>query len=155
MIVLVVLILLVALVAFALTRLGRKPNNNPTQFLRRQRPAATTIVACVGASTVQGQVSFNFVDYLNEKFKAKNCEFINAGKNGDLAYNVLQRMPEVLRCKPKYMFLLIGGNDVIASLNPKAADRYIRSKHLPEAPSIESYEANVRKIVNLAKQGGV
>lgn len=155
MVPLLIVAVLVAFFAFAIVRLRRLPKNNPKQFQRKLKKAGTTVVACVGASTVQGQISFNFVDYLSEELKSQNYYFVNAGVNGDLAYNVLQRMPEVLRCNPKFLVIQVAGNDVMASLDPKASKRYVRMKHLPKIPSIQWYEENVRKIIESAKQSGV
>jgi acyl-CoA thioesterase-1 len=155
MIALLVLVVVVIFVAFALIRLGRPPKNNPKQFLRKSRAAGSTVVACVGASTVQGQLGFNFVDYLSERLGPQNYQFINGGVNGDLAFNVLQRMDEALRCNPKYLIIQVAGNDIMAALDPKAARRYTRVKHLPCTPSIEWYGQNVTKIIDLAKHHGV
>ena len=46
------------------------------------------IVVCLGASMVRGQVSYNFVNLLDQRVTKDGFQFINAGVAGDQAYNV-------------------------------------------------------------------
>ena len=57
------------------------------------------LVVCLGASIVRGQFSANFVDML--KTRLSDFQFVNAGVNGDLAYNVLRRLDAVLAQQPR------------------------------------------------------
>lgn len=146
---------MMALIVCAMLRLRQMPKNNPQRFIRESDRGHRRIVACVGASTVQGQMSFNFVEYLSRKLEPQNFAFINAGINGDLAYNVLQRMPEVIACRPDYVVIAVAGNDIMGSLDARSAERYLKMKRLPCPPSIDWYEENIRKIIEVIRQNGI
>jgi lysophospholipase L1-like esterase len=77
--------------------------------------SGSLLVVCVGASIVRGNVSFNFVDLLKGRLEGKGFRFINAGVNGDLAYNVLKRLDSVINLQPDFVTILVGTNDVIAT----------------------------------------
>ena len=49
------------------------------------------LVACLGDSITQGQVSANYVKLLERRWESNGVRFVNAGVNGDLAHNVAQR----------------------------------------------------------------
>ena len=44
--------------------------------------------------------------------------------NGDLAWNVNQRIDEIIKCDPDLVFLLIGSNDAMGSLSKDAGEFY-------------------------------
>ena len=75
------LIIIVAFISifflFMILRLQATPNNDPKHFQRKSKAEGIKIVACVGASTVRRQISFNFVDYLQKELKPENYEFHN------------------------------------------------------------------------------
>lgn len=48
----------------------------------------------IGDSITHGRIGTNFVDILSRKFN--NYEFVNAGVNGHLAWNVNQRLDEII-----------------------------------------------------------
>ena len=76
----------------------RAPENNPGAFLERGRQTTTrTLVVCAGDSITHGVVSANYVEMLERRFAADGYEFVNAGINGQLAYNLLQRLDECRR----------------------------------------------------------
>lgn len=110
------------------------------------------LVVCVGASIVRGNVSFNFVDLLSDRLSNKGFQFINAGVNGDLAYNVLQRLNSVIACQPDFVTILVGTNDVIATISPRTAGFYRWTKKLPCTPNLEWYRENLEEIVKRLQQ---
>jgi lysophospholipase L1-like esterase len=78
--------------------------------------------------------------------------FINAGVNGDLAYNVLMRLDPVVDKQPDFIVILVGTNDVIGSLVPRMAEWYRRVKKLPILPTEQWYRDNMREIVQYLKE---
>ena len=108
-------------------------------------------VVCFGASLTAGTVSFNYLDLLTERPALADFRFINHGVNGDLAWNGLQRLDKVIADRPDYVTILIGTNDVNATLSERNRLRYREFNHLPEDPTLEWYEANLRAIVTRLK----
>jgi lysophospholipase L1-like esterase len=149
-----VLLMLVAFITtLAFQEMIKPAANNPLRFAtgNLHRPGRK-IVVCAGASIVRGQVSFNFVDYLSKKPDLQDFQFINGGINGDLAYNLLQRTDQILSCKPAYIIILVGTNDLLGSLYPKLAIYYKWTKQLPRKPDIDWYSENLQLIVENLKQ---
>jgi lysophospholipase L1-like esterase len=109
-------------------------------------------VVCLGASVVRGQVSTNFVNLLNQRMHKDGFEFINAGVNGDLAYNVLMRLKTVVDRQPDFIIILVGTNDVIGASVPRMTKWYRRAKKLPQLPTEQWYRDNMLKIVRYLKE---
>jgi acyl-CoA thioesterase I len=113
-----------------------------------RRPGTSTLVACVGDSLTAGQLSADWVGLLADRLGPKGYEFVNAGVNSQLAFNVLQRLDEVIACDPDIVTLLVGSNDVLATLSPAHEARYRRYQRLPQRPTLEWYLENVERILN-------
>lgn len=103
-------------------------------------------VVILGDSITHGRVSFNYIDTLAEKFKGR-LEFINAGVNSNLAYNALQRVNAVIDCNPSYAIILIGTNDVNATLDDSKKKKYIETMNLPREPEKGWYRDNLKEII--------
>lgn len=120
----------------------------PEAFLAEGRlPGTRTVVACVGDSITRGQVSANWVDLLRGRLGPRGFQFVNAGVNGDLAFNVAKRLDEVIACHPDVVTLLVGTNDLNARFDASLEQRYRRNQGLSVAPSLEWYVENVEVIV--------
>jgi len=105
-------------------------------------------VACLGASLTAGSVSADYVEMLAARPALAGFRFINHGVNGDLAWNGLQRLGKVIADQPDAVTILIGTNDVNATLSERNRLRYYEFNHLPiEQPTLEWYEENLRAIV--------
>jgi len=101
---------------------------------------------------VRGQVSADFVEILRERLGVEGFDFLNAGVNGDLAYNVLTRLDVVIARQPDFVIVLVGTNDVNSTLTPQIRRAYRLWKRLPETPRPEWYQANMLQIVRLLKE---
>jgi acyl-CoA thioesterase I len=112
-----------------------------------------TIVG-IGASIVQATVSH---DWLNEVAQAMgpDVKVVNCGKNGDLAWNVLQRIDAVLAHQPSDAIVLVGSNDVNGAVDPRAGKAYVRWKRLPKLPTAEWYEASLAAVLERLRGAGV
>jgi lysophospholipase L1-like esterase len=77
---------------------------------------------------------------------------VNAGINSQLSYNVLQRIDQVIKCTPDFITILIGTNDVSATLNEKNAARYVKKQNLPRVPHRHWYEQNLNAIINILQE---
>lgn len=103
-------------------------------------------LVCIGDSITKGQMSADYTRML-EKRCQNPITIINAGVNGDLAYNVFQRLEGIIKQNPDCITLLIGTNDVLATRSDRAAKQYIRKKKLPERPSRQWFASNLEAIV--------
>jgi lysophospholipase L1-like esterase len=110
------------------------------------------MVVCLGASMVRGQVSYNFVNLLNQRMANDGFQFINAGVAGNQAYNVLMRLDSVIDYQPDFFIILVGTNDVTATLSPTLARISRLTGRFPRPPSAEFYKYNMLRIINALKE---
>jgi lysophospholipase L1-like esterase len=114
--------------------------------------AEAIIVACLGSSSTAGKgQAFNWIGELERRPRNKRFCFHNFGVGGDLAYNALQRLPDVLACHPDKVLVLVGGKDVLALVSRKVKRFFRISKHLPSEPSPEWFRENLRAIARRVK----
>jgi len=119
-----------------------------TAFLRSGRwPQTKRLVVCAGDSVTRGQSSANWVDILQRRFAADGYQFVNAGTDGDSAWNVSQRIGDVVRCQPDVVTLQVGGNDVAATFGTWQEKMYWRQQHIPHAPTLALYTECVDEIL--------
>jgi lysophospholipase L1-like esterase len=101
---------------------------------------------------VRGQVSYNFVNLLEQRMTEDGFQFINAGVAGDQAYNVLMRLDSVIDYQPDFVIILVGTNDVTATLSPTLARISRLTKRFPQPPSAGFYKHNMLRIINTLKE---
>jgi len=109
-------------------------------------------VVCFGASLTAGRVSFDYLELLRERPTLAGFRFVNHGVDGDLAWNGLQRLDKLIADAPDTITILIGTNDVNATLSERNLHRYRAFNHLPVDPTLPWYEENLRAIVVRLKQ---
>ena len=106
------------------------------------------VVACLGASLTAGSVSADYVAMLEARLGPAGFRFINHGVNSDLAWNGLRRIGKLIADRPDFVTVLIGTNDVNATLSERNRLRYLTFNHLPiPQPTVAWYEENLRAIV--------
>jgi lysophospholipase L1-like esterase len=110
------------------------------------------LVVCLGASMVRGRVSYNFVNLLDQRMAEDGFQFINAGVAGDQAYNVLVRLDSVIDYQPDFIIILVGTNDVTATISPALARISRLTRRFPQPPSTEFYKYNMLRIINMLKE---
>lgn len=115
---------------------------------RLERP-----LVVAGASIVRGRASVDFVQLLRERFPART--FVNAGVNGNVAWELFQRIDQIIACRPAQVVILIGTNDVQATLSAGALRQTRESKSLPEEPSLDWYAACMTEIVTRLQSADV
>jgi lysophospholipase L1-like esterase len=112
------------------------------------------IVACLGSSTTAGKgQAYDWVGSLARNLANKHVQFRNFGVGGDLAYNALQRVSEVVSSRPDKVVVLVGGNDVLARASEKARRFYRIFKGISAEPSAELYRQNMALIARRLKLG--
>lgn len=90
-------------------------------------------VVCFGDSLTRGQVSANYVDMLAGRPDLGGYHFTNAGVNSDLTLNLVRRVKRVAAHRPDQVIIMIGTNDVIATVRPFSAAFFflIKGMHRP------------------------
>mgnify|MGYP000845561695 CR=1 FL=1 len=107
-----------------------------------------SLVACLGDSITQGQVSANYVRRLADRWRPSGVEVLNAGVNGDLAYNIAARLDPVIQRSPDVVTLLVGTNDVNAQFDDLWLARYRKDQRLPVRPTLQWYAEQVDLILS-------
>ncbi len=150
------LIALAALFIFAYVNLRKKvtshfPATFPTAAFRQGLDSTKPVIVCFGDSNTHGNVSYDWVADLAKKYT--DYQLVNAGRNSDLTFTLLRRMEDVIACKPDIINLLIGTNDINATLAESSLKRYRRTNKIGanEHPSIATFEANYRRIIHQLK----
>lgn len=124
--------------------LFKKPQNSPQKFISKPKKRQRIVFA--GDSLTCGNMSADYTK-LVENSLGNEYEYINAGINADLSYNLLSRLEEIIACNPNYITILIGTNDANATLNKRNKEIYQKLKNLPHPPSLFEYEENLQNII--------
>ena len=117
---------------------------HPTHYIS-DKEYNKKLVIFAGNSITHGRVGYDWVRSLSLNDTSKI--YLNAGMNGDLAWNVNQRIDEIIKCDPDLVFLLIGSNDAMGSLSKDAGEFYKKFKNLPLLPALDWYEKNYDQIL--------
>ncbi|NHJ14407.1 MAG: SGNH/GDSL hydrolase family protein [Candidatus Thorarchaeota archaeon] len=116
---------------------------SPVRALSKKR------IVLLGDSITQGRIGDSYPEMLYAMLDQK-YEFVNAGKNGDLTWNVLQRIEDVMGCHPDAVVILIGTNDALGSL-PKGMAPPNWFVRIPRRPELGWFETNLRAIIQALK----
>lgn len=97
-------------------------------------------IACLGSSSTAARGPYDWVADLERRPQNRDIRFRRFAKGGDLAYDGAQRLPKLIASKPDAVLIMLGGNDVMASMPQQSA--YYRvllklTKHLARAPSLD------------------
>jgi acyl-CoA thioesterase I len=110
------------------------------------RPSGRPVLVCAGDSITHGAMSANWVSQVASS-AASVADTVNAGVNGNLAWNLLSRLDEIIACRPSVVTVLIGTNDALAHISDAWSDGYMKGQRLPQRPTAQWYEANLQRIV--------
>ena len=141
-IILLVLIAVVILVAAAFLYVSRiislPPEGRAVDYLNIKSKNNQRVIACIGDSLTHGNIGVSWIEQLRKEFPSDI--FLNEGINGDVIWQVHQRLEPILNSKPDAVVLMIGSNDVMASYNSKSGERYKRNNNLLDIPTFQSYQ---------------
>ena len=129
--------------------LNRLPNNYPTP----ENIAATQgkkVVVCAGDSNTQGNMGEIWVVRVEKNFP--QYAFLNAGINGDLTYTLMARWEDVIAAKPDFVTILIGTNDVNATMGAKKEKRYRQMKKVFTMPTYKDFRENLIAMIEALKE---
>lgn len=139
-------LLIAGLLVYAFVMATRLPGSRPEKYLNKD-PHQGTRVLTIGDSITHGAMSANYVKLLEHRFSGQEYSFINAGINAELVWNVLQRVDDIIACDPDYITILIGSNDVLATLSESRMKKYIRYQGIPREADRLWFEDNLRELI--------
>jgi len=149
LILLVVAIVAAATVAWKWYRLLQPPARAPERWSESLRPESGPVVLCLGDSITHGHMGSDWTDLLARR----GLSVVNGGINGELAWNLVQRVGRALACRPDVVTVLIGANDAMAAHDEASARRYVRISKLPRPPDLKWFEENLRELVRRLREG--
>ena len=136
---LLTLVVIIAIAFFYVSLIiSKPPKGRAIEFLQSPSSNKNRIIACIGDSLTHGNIGDCWVESLRDEYPEDT--FLNEGINGDVVWQVQQRIEPILACKPDIVILMIGSNDAMASFNKHSGERYKHNNNLPEVPTFESYQ---------------
>jgi lysophospholipase L1-like esterase len=103
-------------------------------------------VACVGSSTTASKGTYGWIAELESRPRNSRFRFVNLGAGGDLSFNLVRRLHHVIDWQPDRVVVLIGTNDILATVFPNFR-RIVRLwKGLPHEPTVQGFRENLRLI---------
>ena len=109
-------------------------------------------VACVGSSTTASKGTYRWIAELESRPRNGRFRFVNLGVGGDLSFNIVRRLPRVVAAQPDRVIILIGTNDILASVFPNFR-RVVRLwKGLSDEPTPQRFRDNLSLITQQLRQ---
>lgn len=126
------------------------PKNRPEKY---RKLINKKVVALAGDSITHGQIGENYVTMLSQRLDKEQFELVNAGVNAHLAWNLLQRVDEIINCEPDFVTIMIGTNDANAATSETEAESYVKRMDLPQMPDQTWYRNVLQEIVTRLQKG--
>ena len=133
-----VVILVAAAFLYVSRIISLPPEGRAVDYLNIKSKNNQRVIACIGDSLTHGNIGVSWIEQLRKEFPSDI--FLNEGINGDVVWQVHQRLEPILNSKPDAVVLMIGSNDVMASYNSKSGERYKRNNNLLDIPTFQSYQ---------------
>ncbi|MGY5858914.1 MAG: GDSL-type esterase/lipase family protein [Candidatus Thorarchaeota archaeon] len=134
----------IILVVFVFVWMNRLPNNRPAKY---QKQEGKEVIVFAGDSVTHGKIGENYVEMMSDRLDMDQFDIVNAGINSHLAWNLLQRLDEIINCEPDFVTILIGTNDANAATSEEEANDYVKRMELPRIPDQNWYQETLHKIV--------
>jgi len=139
-------ILFVVAFLYVSSIIATPPKGRSTELSLHNRPKSGRIIACIGDSLTHGNIGDCWVESLRREYPKDT--FLNEGINGDVVWQVHQRIKPILDCKPDIVLLMIGSNDAMASFNKDSGKRYKNNNKLSEVPTFKSYQKLLPELID-------
>jgi lysophospholipase L1-like esterase len=152
----IILIILFAAITviykYAYYKAQKPPVDNPKDYVKQPGKPGEKVLVCVGDSITHGTVSVSYVDILRKNLSGRNIDIVNAGINGETAWNVLKRVDDIIACKPDYITILIGTNDANGTFSEVVYERQIKDQGLTQRPNKEGFRNNLTELCEILKK---
>jgi lysophospholipase L1-like esterase len=121
----------------------------------RRRGLPRETVVCLGSSTAASKGTYKWIDELEKRPQNKRFRFVNLGVGGDLSFNTIGWLDRVVALRPDRVIVLIGTNDIMASVFPNFR-RFVRAWKRPsDEPSPAQFEENLNFIVRKLQRSAI
>lgn len=127
------------------------PANNLKSALETKSAQKPKIVF-LGDSITHGRVSYDYVGSIARHPNLSDYLVINEGINSRLTVQILEQLDNLKELNPDFVFLLIGTNDLKATLSSDEYNRYAALWKLKEPVTEESFVNNLTKIIQTIKK---
>jgi lysophospholipase L1-like esterase len=127
------------------------PENNIQRSLESNKEKTKKTVLFLGDSLTHGRVSYDYVSQIKKNPRFKDFNIINEGINSRLTNQILEILDDVEKIDPDLIFILIGTNDLKASLNETEYKRYQSLWSLTDPINQTSFINNLSNIVEKLK----
>lgn len=135
-----------AATGYAVWRGMRRPIEDAAVHGREPRKPGERRIVCAGDSLTHATISYDYVQVLRERL-GPSVRILNAGVNGDLAYNLAERLPSIVASDPDDVVVLTGTNDICGEQTPFIAQRQQRAKKLPELANQRFFERELTRFL--------
>ncbi|MCW7463533.1 SGNH/GDSL hydrolase family protein [Leptospira limi] len=122
------------------------PSNNLKGTLEGDVSKSPKIVF-LGDSITHGRVSYDYVESIRKNPKLANALVVNEGINSRLTVQILEQLDSVIKLQPDNVFIMIGTNDLKATLSKEEYDQYASLWNLKEPVTEDSFVQNITTIV--------
>jgi len=139
-------ILITVAIFYVSSIIATPPKGRASNLLQTKSINSGRVIACIGDSLTHGNIGDCWVENLRREFPEDT--FLNEGINGDVVWQVQQRIKPILACKPDMVLLMIGSNDAMASFDKDSGKRYKRNNKLPEIPTFKSYQKLLPELID-------
>ena len=144
---LIATVILITVVYFYVSSIAATPPKGRADDLSQELSLKSgRVIACIGDSLTHGNIGECWVERLRNEYPEDTV--LNEGINGDVAWQVNNRIESIVNCSPDIIILMIGSNDAMASFNKKSGERYKSSNKLPEIPTFENYQKLLPKLLD-------
>ena len=138
LILLVLVIVVAGLFVFVVVSKGRPPQGRALDYIDREVVPQGRLITCIGDSLTHGNLGACWVDHLRDEFPQDI--FLNEGINGDVVWQVHERLKPILKCRADLVILMIGSNDAMGSFDQSSGENYKKNNKLPEIPTFDAYK---------------
>ena len=149
LIILIAVIIIAAIFFYVSSIIATPPKDRAIDFIESDCLKEGRVIACIGDSLTHGNIGECWVDSLQQEYP--NDKFLNEGINGDVVWQVHQRLDSILACKPDVVTIMIGTNDALASLDKNSGERYKKNSQLPEIPTLERFKELLPELIDRLK----
>ena len=143
---LVLVIVVIGLFVVVIVTKGKPPQGRALDYLNHKEIFQGRVIACIGDSLTHGNLGTCWVDYLRDEFPQDI--FLNEGINGDVVWQVHERLKPILKCRPDLAILMIGSNDAMGSFDESSGKGYKKNNKLPEIPTFNAYKKLLPELID-------
>ncbi|PJZ79606.1 SGNH/GDSL hydrolase family protein [Leptospira meyeri] len=127
------------------------PANNLKAALET-KPKKSSKIVFLGDSITHGRVSYDYVASIAKHPSLVDYQVINEGINSRLTVQILEQLENLKQLNPDIVFLLIGTNDLKATLSEEEYNRYANLWKLKDPVTEESFVRNLTKIIQTIRK---